>query len=148
VLDAETRQPIQGAVVRGIWTKVAGVRGFTHRELVGVRVTATDAEGRFTLERLPSSGLDGEGDGQSILVYKFDYVVWSNLFFFPTMASRESQRVPRVILLERFPQSGSHRDHMEFIGLLDFPGTRDYEQVTIWGQALQRERDLARGERR
>ena len=144
VLDAETKQPIQGAVVRGIWTKIAGVRGFTHRELVGVRATETDTDGRFVLERLPSDGFDGEGDGQSILVYKFGYVAWSNLITFPSRALRERQGAPKEILLDRFPQSGSHFEHLLFLGSLDPRGAGE----AILLPALERERELARRERR
>jgi len=144
VLDAETKQPIQGAVVRGIWTKVAGVRGFTHRELVGVRATETDADGRFTLERLPSDGFEGEGDGQSILVYKFGYVAWSNLIVFPSRGRREKQGVPKEIFLDLFPQSGSHFEHVLFIDSLDSPRSGP----SILFPVLQRERDLANRERR
>ena len=142
VLDAETGQPIPGAVVRGIWTKIAGVLGFTHHELVGVRESETDADGRFTLERLPSDGF--EDDGQSILVYRFGYVAWNNLRVFPSRERREKQGVPREILLERFPQSGSHIEHLRFIGSLGFPRSGP----SILFPALQRERDLADRERR
>ena len=142
VLDAETRQPIQGAVVRGIWTKIAGVRGFTHHELVGSQETETDADGRFTLERLPSDGF--EDDGQSILVYRFGYVAWNNLRVFPSRERRRKQGVPSEILLDRFPPSGSHNEHLRFIGSLHFPGAAQ----SILLPALQREDDLARRERR
>lgn len=63
VIDAETKRPIPGAVVVGVWMTVVGLPGMTHHQTVGVRETETDADGRFDLERLPSSGLDGEGDG-------------------------------------------------------------------------------------
>lgn len=142
VLDAETRQPIQGAVARGIWTKIAGVRGFTHHELVGSQETETDADGRFMLERLPSDGF--EDDGQSILVYKFGYVAWNNRRVFPSRARREKQGIPKEILLDRFPQSGSHIEHLRFIGSLDFPEAGQ----AILLPALERERELARRERR
>jgi len=82
VLDAETRQPINGAVVLGVWTRVVGF-GLCHPKLVGVRETETGPDRRFTLPRLLSSGLDGEGGGEAITIYKFGYVAWSNLFVFP-----------------------------------------------------------------
>src|SRR2546428_7253023 len=44
VVDAETKDPIQGAVVFGVWTKVAGSVLY-HHELVGARETETDREG-------------------------------------------------------------------------------------------------------
>ena len=116
VLDAETRQPIQGAVVVGVWTTLSGLPGLHSHKLVGVRETETDADGQFALERLRSSGLDGEGDGQAIAVYKFGYVAWSNLFVFPPLTIRQDQKVPAEILLLRFPDGLSRQRHLFFIG--------------------------------
>ena len=49
VVDAQTGQPIPGAVILGVWTKGGGVPGLAHTDLVGVREAETDAEGRFEL---------------------------------------------------------------------------------------------------
>ncbi len=111
VLDAQTRQPIAGAVVLGVWTRVAGLPGLHHSELVGVREVETDAEGRFALERPLSLPLDEE----SVTIYKFGYVAWNNLYIFPNSEVRTDQRVPPEILLERFPAGQSHRKHLSFI---------------------------------
>ncbi len=143
VLDAETRQPIPGAVVLGVWTKVEGFAGLYNHKLVGVRETETDADGRFTLDRLESSGLDGEGDGQAITVYKFGYVAWSNLFVFPNSRLRENQRVPADILLDRFPDSASHRRHLDYIHNAMASGRYGYETIPGFRRALQSEMDLA-----
>ncbi len=116
VLDAETRQPIRGAVVVGVWTTLSGLPGLHSHKLVGVRETETDAEGRFVLERLRSSGLEGEGDGQAVTVYKFGYIAWSNLYAFPPLGLRQDQNVPREILLRRFPDGLSRERHLRFIG--------------------------------
>lgn len=112
VLDAQTGQPIAGAIVLGVWTKVAGLPGLHHHELVGVQEVETDAEGRFMLER-PRRII--HEDGESVTVYKFGYVAWNNLFEFPTSARRKDARVPQKISLERFPQNQSHQRHTNFI---------------------------------
>lgn len=114
VLDANTRQPIAGAVVLGVWTKVAGLPGLTHHKIAGAREAETDTEGRFVLERPPSSGFEGD-DGQAITIYKSGYVAWSNLFLFPSSVKRSNQKVPPEVLLERFPRGESHRRHIHFI---------------------------------
>jgi hypothetical protein len=139
VLDAETRQPIAGAVVRGVWTKLVGVPGLTSHELTGSQETETDADGRFTLDRRPSSD-----DGESVLVYRFGYVAWSNLSTFPARLRRKSHDIPDDILLERFPESESHYEHLLFIGSLEFPGA----ERTRLLRALAREEELMKRERR
>jgi hypothetical protein len=139
VLDAETRQPIAGAVVRGVWTKLVGVPGLTSHELTGSQETETDADGRFTLDRRPSSD-----DGESVLVYRFGYVAWSNLSTFPSRLRRKSHDIPDDILLERFPESESHYEHLLFIGSLEFPGA----ERTRLLRALAREEELMKRERR
>jgi len=148
VVDAETRQPIAGAVVLGVWTTLAGLPGLYHHKLVGVRETETDADGRFTLERLESSGLDGEGGGQAITIYKLGYVAWSNLFVFPTSALRENQRVPREIPLERFPPGGSRSRHMSFISNAMGAGLYGYDAIPKFSEALKEETEMARRDRR
>jgi hypothetical protein len=111
VLDAETGQPIQGAVVLGVWTTVEGLPGLHHHELVAVDETETDNQGRYALETPMSLRVDEE----AVVVYKFGYVAWSNLFTFPTSPLHENARVPPKISLEQFPPAGSHQRHVDFI---------------------------------
>lgn len=146
VLDAETRQPIPGAVVLGVWSKVVGPLLY-HHELVGVRETETDAEGRFELERLPSSGLDGEGDGQAITVYKFGYIAWSNIYLFPTSERREYQRIPKEILLDHFPARESHQRHLSHIDFSTVNVLYSRDSAPKFRDALKPEYELSRRER-
>lgn len=139
VLDARTDQPIAGAVVLGVWTRVAGLPGLYHHELVGVRETVTDADGRFELKRLQSSGLDGEGGGQSITVYKFGYAAWNNLFVFPTWDRRRSSQVPKQIRLELFPPGMSRQRHMSFINTVRDAGTYGHESIPRFSEAVRSE---------
>ncbi len=127
VLDAQTREPLAQAVVLGVWTTVSG-GWLYHHELVGVRETETDGDGRFELERLPSSGLKDEGDGQAITVYKAGYIAWSNIYLFHPSKLRENQAVPADILLERFPPGASHERHLDFI--YSATGGRDNPDTT------------------
>ena len=112
VLDAHTGEPIAGAVVLGVWTKVAGLPGLTHTELVGVKEVETDADGKFALERLGGYGIE-----ESVTVYKFGYIAWNNLFTFPPTGSgrRKDTAVPAQIRLEKFPEGQSHQRHVSFI---------------------------------
>ena len=50
VIDAQTREPIEGAVVLGVWSKgYMGAGGIAH-EYYDARETVTDAQGDFTIE--------------------------------------------------------------------------------------------------
>ena len=121
VLDADTQRPVAEAIVLGVWTRCAGLI-FCRHQFVGARETVTDEAGRFSLERLPSSGLYGEAGGQAITIYKHGYAPWSNLFVFPSGKLREDRGiffedrgVPRPILLEKFPAQQSYDDLSYFI---------------------------------
>lgn len=111
VLDAQTGQPIAGAVILGVWTKGGGLPGLSHTNLVGVREAETDAAGRFTLDGVSGLLLDE----QSITVYKFGFVAWNNQWIFPGFKPRPDPRVPAEIRLEPFPSGGKHLDHIMFI---------------------------------
>jgi len=134
VLDAQTGQPIPGAVVLGVWTKGGGVPGLAHTDLVGVREAETDGEGRFELEGVSGWLLDEK----KITVYKFGYVAWSNQFLFPTFNRREETGVPAQVRLEIFPSEGNHREHMRFISLGSAAGVYD-EMNPKFQKAIDRE---------
>jgi len=134
VLDAQTGQPIAGAVILGVWTKVAGLPGLTHTELVGVKESETDAQGHFEIERL--GGLFVE---ESVTVYKFGYVSWNNLHVFPEWERRKATQVPAQILLESFPPGESHQDHLSFISNATRAGMFGHESDPMFQKALERE---------
>jgi len=135
VLDAQTGQPIAGAVVLGVWMKVAGLPGLHHHELVGVEEVETDAEGRFILKRAKSIIHE---DDESVTVYKFGYVAWNNIYMFPSSARRKGQQVPPQILLVRFPQGESHKRHHYFISDATW-GKDDPAKTPRFSQAVRRE---------
>jgi hypothetical protein len=81
---------------------------------VGVREAETDREGRFTLDRPP--GVFG-ADDESVTVYKFGYVAWSNQFLFPSFKRREDTKVPAPIQIIPFPSGENRRRHVDFISL-------------------------------
>jgi hypothetical protein len=139
VVDAETGAPVAGANVVGVWTRRAGIPGLQHAELVAVRESETDAQGRFHLPA-PASYLVGE-DNEAITVYKYGYVAWSNLFVFPTWARRSSQRVPSTIALERFPPGQPRSAHMTFVRSVRRSSLYGREQIPQFIRA-QREEEL------
>lgn len=111
VLDAQTGQPIAGAIVLGVWSMVGGPSGLPRTNPVAVKEVEADAEGRFVLEAPGPTGVEEE----SVTVYKSGYIAWNNLFTFPTSEPRADTRLPSKIRLERFPPAQSHRRHVDFI---------------------------------
>jgi hypothetical protein len=145
VVDAETQQPIAGAVVVGVWTTITGfIPGLQSQTLAGVREAETDANGRFALKGYRSSGPDRTGNGQAITVYKPGYVAWSNLYTFPTSRMREDQRVPPEIRLERFPAGESHRRHLDFIDGARQSVLYRGNVIPRFYEAIRPEREMAR----
>jgi hypothetical protein len=138
VLDAQTGQPIPGAVVLGVWTKAGGMPGLVHTDLVGVREAETDGEGRFELEGVSGWLLDEK----SITVYKFGYVAWSNQFIFPTFARREETGVPPQVRLDPFPPDGNHRKHLDFIDQTGSIFMYGWQAIPKLQRATERERAL------
>lgn len=138
VLDAETREPIVGAVVLGVWTRVVGI-GLSHSEDVGLAESETDRNGRFELERRGTSGVRRD---EAVTVYKFGYIAWNNSFVFPGWQRRETPQIPEVILLERFPTGLSHRDHLSFIDQAAL-GRSSNAATPRFGNSLERERELS-----
>jgi hypothetical protein len=136
VVDAQTGQPVAGAVVLGVWTKVAGLPGLHHHELVGVQEVETDAEGRFILKRAKSIIHE---DDESITVYKPGYVAWNNLFIFPTNQRRKDTQVPSKVFMETFPINQSHRRHLDFIDDARFSLYYDQEAIPRFKNALKSE---------
>jgi hypothetical protein len=136
VLDAQTGQPIPGAIVLGVWTtKGEGIFGaHAPTKLAGVKEVETDVQGRFTLER---PGMVAEED-ESITVYKFGYVAWSNLFLWPTSKRREDSQVPAQILLQVFPEGSDRRRHISFISGATRGGDNSRDTPKFF-QAVQRE---------
>jgi len=133
VVDAATGQPLAGVAVLGVWQRIAGLPGLHHHELVGVTEAQTDENGRFSLRR-PRALADEE----SVTAYKFGYVAWNNIYVFPSLARRSSDRVPSTVPLERFPADQSHSKHLTFIDL----ATTGYEARTanrVFWNAIRRE---------
>jgi hypothetical protein len=111
VLDAETRQPLTGVVVLGVWRRTQAL-GLGPTKTVAVQETQVDSQGRFELER-PST-LFGE---ESVTVYKFGYVAWNNQMVFPSSVRRADTHIPEQIFVDLFPSGQSHREHKDFISL-------------------------------
>ncbi len=81
VVDNETGQPIEGALVVAQWTKPRGIPGLQHHELHKIVETITDHEGKFSLTGTSGYLLDPP----EMIIYKEDYIPWRNDMVFPNL---------------------------------------------------------------
>lgn len=113
VVDAETGEPIEGAVVLVQWTKTKGL-GLTYHEVYKIIEVETDKNGKFTV----SGAYNPFVNPPIIVVYKKDYVAWRNDFIFPDYEKRNDFKWQNdyVFRLERFKENYSKEEHHYFIG--------------------------------
>jgi hypothetical protein len=130
VLDAQTKQPIPGAIVLGVWTRQEGMV-FHITKLVDVKEAEVDAQGRLTLDRPLGFATD-----ESVTVYRFGYIAWNNELIFPSFENRKSKSIPDLIVLEPFPVGETHQKHRLFIDSVTHNSMYTYEQNPKFEQAI------------
>jgi hypothetical protein len=80
VVDTETGQPLEGAVVVAQWRKTRGIPGLQYSDLHKAAETSTDKEGAFSF-----SGTFGLLlEPPRMLIYKEGYIPWRNDSIFPS----------------------------------------------------------------
>ncbi|MCI5123905.1 MAG: hypothetical protein D3925_05370 [Candidatus Electrothrix sp. AR5] len=75
VLDAETKQPIEGAVALAEWTSTGGLPGFSHTSTDKVAEDVSDSEGKLTI---PGAWGFLALQTPHIKIYKPGYVGWDS----------------------------------------------------------------------
>jgi len=112
VIDAETNQPIEGAVVLVEWTKTKGY-GLTYTESYKVTETLSDKDGKFDLPGCYSPFLN-EPD---VTIYKKGYVAWNNKYIFPSYKKRENFQWGSgyTFKMDKFKKTYSFINHQSFI---------------------------------
>jgi len=83
VIDAETRQPIEGAAVFVEWMEEHGF-GLTYHTVYKVAETETSNKGEFSLPGAYSPFVDPP----RMVIYKNGYIVWNNEYKFPKWERR------------------------------------------------------------
>lgn len=114
VVDAQTGQPIEGAVILVEWTKTGGLPGMTHTKSYKVVEVVTDREGKATIEGVTSLS----ASSPRVTVYKKGYVAWNNLHIFPDYERRTDFKWKNnyVFKLEKFRPEYGYVEHTGFIG--------------------------------
>jgi len=112
VIDAESGQPIEGAVILAEWTVKSWFPDGPTKTIKAVE-TFTDKNGRFKLNVYILRPVSNS----YLTIYKAGYVCWNNKYIFPDNARRydfewESNR---EYALERFKKEYTYSDHVSFI---------------------------------
>ncbi len=145
VVDAETSQPIEGAVMLVEWTMTKGLPGLAYTESYKVVEMVSDKEGVVTLEE---GVLNPLVNPPRVTVYKKGYVAWNNEFIFPDYRERKdfTWMDGYNFKLEKFKSEYTFSEHTFFIhGAI---GTGLIEQKRIMMKAIDWEETMAFIERR
>jgi len=113
VIDAESQQPIEGAVVMVEWTKTHGY-GLTSTESFKVVEVISDQSG---LIKLPGIS-DPFVNFPHVTVYKKGYVAWNDQFIFPPGYKPRTDFLWKdgfVFRLEQFKPEYLYDEHASFI---------------------------------
>jgi hypothetical protein len=143
VIDAETSQPIEGAIVLVEWTKKHGF-GDPWTESYKVFETVSDKDGNVQIEGCNSPFVEAP----DVTVYKKGYVAWNSRMIFPDYRSRTDFKWSNsVFKLEHFKEGYSYIDHTEFIRLsigasMNIESKRAIKKAYNWEDELaSKERD-------
>lgn len=123
VVDVETGQPIEGAVVLVEWTKTKGLPGLTTTKPYKVFESVSEKNGTFTLKKV----LNPLVNPPRITIYKKGYVAWNNEYIFPGWVKRDNFKLAdgMIIKLEHFKREYSRTDHVSFL-----------QGITHWGKII------------
>jgi hypothetical protein len=112
VVDAETGQPIEGAVVLVEWTKTTGI-GLVSTDSYKVFEALTDSEGKVKIEGMTDLFVNDP----HVSVYRKGYVLWNNQYIFPGWKERTDFYWENnyVFKLEKFMPHYKYGDHVFFI---------------------------------
>lgn len=144
VIDAETQQPIDGAIVLVEWTKKHGF-GDAWTESYKVVEAVSDKDGTVNVGGCYSPFVEKP----DVTVYKKGYVAWSSRWIFPGYENRTDFRwTDYVFKLERFKTEYSHDAHTGFIdSCINASLKNNYEFKKPIFNAIEWEQDLAFQER-
>ena len=123
VIDAETQQPIEGALILVEWTIAKGLPGMSQTEPHEIEEVLSKKDGSFKIKTYLNPFLDNP----RITIYKKAYVAWNNEYIFPGWTKRDKfeLRDGMSIRLEPFKKEYSRADHVSFLN-----------SITHWGKQI------------
>lgn len=99
IVDADTKQPIKGAVVNVVWSKTHGLPGLTYHKIYKQVEAISDENGNLYIEGC----YDLFVDFPRTTIYKNGYIVWNDEYIFPNWEKRKDFKwKSRTINLEKF----------------------------------------------
>jgi hypothetical protein len=141
VVDAETRKPIEGAVVLVEWDITKGF-GLSYTERYKVFETVTNEDGWFTLPGV----LNPLVNPPNLAIYKKGYFAWREDYTFPDYKEKHFRwKGGQVFRLERFKKGYLYTDHTSFItsGIGSLGTSSKLYQAHRWERLLaQKELEL------
>lgn len=113
VVDAESGQPIEGAVILVEWLQTKGLPGLSYTESYKVVEAVTDKEGKAAVEIVGNPMVSAP----RVTIYKKGYVAWNNEFIFPDWQKRKDFKWENtdVFKLEKFKPEYSYVKHLSFL---------------------------------
>ena len=141
IIDAETQQPIEGAIVLVEWTKTHGYP-FSATTSFKVEEVVSDSSGKVELSGI----FDPFVNFPQVTVYKQGYVAWNSRFIFPPGYTKRTDFIWRrgyAFRLEHFKPEYKYIDHIGF--LYDSIGTGNYDKKNIY-KTIDWERSMVRHE--
>lgn len=136
VVDAETGEPVEGAVILVEWTVTKGLPGMSYKETSDTVEVLTDKNGKFSSTTILNPMVNQPAH---LVIYKKGYVTWNNRYIFPKWNRREYEfKNGATIHLERFKGEYSHYDHISFIGSAAVSGSggKLLENAYLWERIL------------
>lgn len=141
IVDAETGQAIEGAILLVEWTKVHGF-GNTYTSSEKVAEVFSDKDG---IVKIPGYN-DPTAQGPDVTIYKPGYVAWNSKWIFPDSRNRTDFEWKNnyVFRLERFKPEYTYKDHTSFI--YSAMSTGNIENKQILYKAFEWERVISNNE--
>ena len=138
IVDAETGQPIEGAILLVEWTKVHGF-GNTYTTSEKAVEVFSDKNGVVYIPGYNDPTV-GKPD---ITVYKPGYVAWNNQWIFPDRRNRTDfeWKDGYVFKLDKFKEGYSYVLHESFVSLCINIGQQNTNKNLLWSMYSQHEED-------
>lgn len=143
VIDAETQQPLEGAIVLVEWTKTGGYPFSATTSVHAVEVVS-DNDGKVELPGISDLFVNPP----HVTVYKQGYVAWNDQFIFPPGYTERTDfkwENNYIFKMEKFKPGYSYDSHTSFLSSAIRTGS--IEQKSNIMKAIRWEKELAFKER-
>jgi hypothetical protein len=129
IVDTETGQPIEGAILLVEWTKTNGF-GNTYTTSEKAVELISDKNGTV---KIPGFN-DPFVEKPNITIYKPGYVVWNNHWIFPDRKNRTDFEWKNdfIFRLDKFKKEYSYLEHQRFLDLCANGGLNDSSKQLLW----------------